>query len=639
MEEAEEAEAEPEAGGSAWDSPPARPQPLPAAQQWQEGSPEDDDEGAPSVRGESGAALAGSLGRPLCSGALKAKCEQGTLWRAAFYILLSNGALLRFRLDPRRGDPGRECLGSLRVRGARTRPHPPAGPEAFALAGLGQSEQLLHFRAPSQAEARRWVAALDAAGCSYGGDWRLPAAAGAEEVCLDDGLTERERAEAHGRAKAAVAEEAAVLSNGYFPDGPSSAPLLPPASPAAAAARALVYATTPERLALWAASDGAGTAPRAAEEAAREEAAVAAAGGLGSGALQLQLTAAPQLRRRLRFSGGGGSLLSQLRSRRLSGWPAEGSRQHAAIREAAAGVLATAEVETTACLALADGRASRAAHLALLLPGPAGEGDGELALRLCASEAEADGLRRQLAHAQAAPASAESEAANERAAELVAAAQAALAATERQVSAIMAEREAAAAAMAAAAEAALAQAAEAVGDVESDVTLRLAAAPGAPLLGASDAEIDPGLRAVRAAALRLSQRVADAAGADGAEANSLRAEVATLRAALAAERASGAEAAALVDAVSEKLASSRAMLQEDAGAVALAHAVLSAAAEANSSGQPELVAERLAKAQRVLAQSSGGAAAGAEAPPPPPPARGARGGERPGRLVGTLLGM
>ena len=147
--------------------------------------------------------LQGALGRVVCSGPLVARSQASTLWKTGFFILSESGHLLRYA-DPKLSPAAAvvaPCVGSLPVVGGRIAPFD--GPATFAIDNLpgGSTSGALLFVAPSEVHARRWIAALSAAGCTYSGEFTLPAAAGAQAVCLDDGLTEREAVDAHLRAK------------------------------------------------------------------------------------------------------------------------------------------------------------------------------------------------------------------------------------------------------------------------------------------------------------------------------------------------------------------------------------------------------------------------------------------------------
>jgi hypothetical protein len=147
--------------------------------------------------------LQGALGRVVCSGPLVARSQASTLWKTGFFILSESGHLLRYA-DPKLSPAAAvvaPCVGSLPVVGGRIAPFD--GPHTFAIDNLpgGSSSGALLFVSPSEVHARRWIAALSAAGCTYSGEFSLPAAAGAQAVCLDDGLTEREAVDAHLHAK------------------------------------------------------------------------------------------------------------------------------------------------------------------------------------------------------------------------------------------------------------------------------------------------------------------------------------------------------------------------------------------------------------------------------------------------------
>ena len=147
--------------------------------------------------------LQGALGRVVCSGPLVARSQASTLWKTGFFILSESGHLLRYA-DPKLSPAAAvvaPCVGSLPVVGGRIAPFD--GPKTFAIDNLpgGSTSGALLFVSPSEVHARRWIAALSAAGCTYSGEFTLPAAAGAQAVCLDDGLTEREAVDAHLHAK------------------------------------------------------------------------------------------------------------------------------------------------------------------------------------------------------------------------------------------------------------------------------------------------------------------------------------------------------------------------------------------------------------------------------------------------------
>jgi len=157
--------------------------------------------------------LQGALGRVMCSGPLVARSQRSTLWKTGFFVLSQSGHLLRYadpHLSPAQAVEA-PCVGSLPVRGGSIAPGFD-GAATFAITGLGLvasssvTDGALLFIAPSEVDARRWIAALAAAGCSYGGEFKLPADAGAQAVCLDDGLTESEAVDAHLHARDAGAD-------------------------------------------------------------------------------------------------------------------------------------------------------------------------------------------------------------------------------------------------------------------------------------------------------------------------------------------------------------------------------------------------------------------------------------------------
>ena len=170
--------------------------------------------------------LQGALGRVVCSGPLVARAQASTLWKTGFFILSESGHLLRYA-DPKLSPAAAvvaPCVGSLPVVGGRIAPFD--GPATFAIGNLpgGSTSGALLFVAPSEVHARRWIAALSSAGCTYTGEFTLPAAAGAQAVCLDDGLTEREAVDAHLHAKrtSSILSHAAALqltSGAHSEDG------------------------------------------------------------------------------------------------------------------------------------------------------------------------------------------------------------------------------------------------------------------------------------------------------------------------------------------------------------------------------------------------------------------------------------
>jgi len=205
--------------------PPARLPPLPLLLQ----PPTPGDSLPPSPRFSSLELRGGILGRVLCCGALRARQEASTLWKPGYFILTASSHLLRFPAAT--GLQQGACLGSLSVRGgctAATAAPLRLGAASFAVHGLPGGTLL--FVARSEAAARRWVAALEAAGCSYSGAWALPGA-----LALADGLAEWQTAEAHARAggtnqQAADAEDVENadlddygLSPEYWPKAPGVA--------------------------------------------------------------------------------------------------------------------------------------------------------------------------------------------------------------------------------------------------------------------------------------------------------------------------------------------------------------------------------------------------------------------------------